>query len=255
MICLKYDAQDCQLVSVHQLTPTIYDFRLQNAGLASVTRPGQFVQVFVPGKTLRRPISVCDVEGDVIRIVFEVRGEGTELLSHTKVGETINIIAPLGKGFCLDPDKKTIFIGGGIGVPPMLYSAKQCGKNAVVINGFRNREAMILSEDFEKSCGKLIVTTDDGSFGIHGFVTQPLEEEIEGAEMICACGPTPMLRNIARMAREHHVPCQVSLEQRMACGVGACLGCAVAVNRKDGSTFYQHVCKDGPVFNAEEVAW
>ena len=252
---MKYDAQDCQLVSVHQLTPTIYDFRLQNAGLASVTRPGQFVQVFVPGKTLRRPISVCDVEEDVIRIVFEVRGEGTELLSRTKVGETINIIAPLGKGFSLDPDKKTVFIGGGIGVPPMLYSAKQCGKNAVVINGFRNREAMILSEAFEKSCGKLIVTTDDGSFGIHGFVTQPLEEEIEGAEMICACGPTPMLRNIARMAREHHVPCQVSLEQRMACGVGACLGCAVAVNRQDGATFYRHVCKDGPVFNAEEVAW
>ncbi len=252
---MKYDAQDCRLVDVKQLTPTIYDFRLQNADLAALTRPGQFVQVYVPGKTLRRPISVCDVEGDVIRIVFEVRGEGTELLSHTRTGENINIIAPLGKGFELDPHKKTIFIGGGIGVPPMLYSARQCGKNAVVINGFRNRNAMILSEDFGKTAGKLIVTTDDGSFGIHGFVTQPLEEEIGSAEMICACGPTPMLKNIARMAREHGVPCQVSLEQRMACGIGACLGCAVAVKRDDGTTCYQHVCKDGPVFNAEEVAW
>ena len=105
--------------------------RLTLTGDASgVTNPGQFVNIAIDGFYLRRPISVCDVEGDIIRLVFEVRGEGTELLSHTKVGENINIIAPLGKGFTLDPDKKTIFIGGGIGVPPMLYSAKQCGKNA-----------------------------------------------------------------------------------------------------------------------------
>ena len=255
MILLKFDAQDCRLISSKQLTPTIYDFRLQNEQLASLTKPGQFVQILVPGKTLRRPISVCDVEGDIIRLVFEVRGEGTELLSHTKVGENINIIAPLGKGFTLDPDKKTIFIGGGIGVPPMLYSAKQCGKNATVINGFRNKDAVILSEDFERSVSKLIVTTDDGSFGIHGFVTQPLSELIDQAEMICACGPMPMLKNIAKMAHEKNVPCQVSLEQRMACGVGACLGCAVAVRDENGREVYRHVCKDGPVFSSEEVVF
>ena len=255
MIILKYDAQDCKLIGKKKLTATIYDLRLQNAALAEQTRPGQFVQILVPGKTLRRPISVCDVEGDTIRVVFEIRGEGTEILSQTREGDSINIIAPLGRGFELDPGKKTIFIGGGIGVPPMLYSAKQCGSNATVINGFRSKTAVILSEDFEKYCGKLIITTDDGSYGIHGFVTQPLEEEIGSAEMICACGPAPMLKSIARIAREHNVPCQVSLEQRMACGVGACLGCAVAVNRPDGTVFYKHVCKDGPVFNAEEVAW
>lgn len=255
MIRLKFDAQDCKLVSVRQLTATIYDFRLQNKALAEITRPGQFVQVYVPGKTLRRPISVCDVENDIIRIVFEVRGEGTELLSQAVAGDNINIIAPLGKGFELDPDKKTIFIGGGIGVPPMLFSARQCGQNAVVINGFRSKSAIILSEDFEKAAGRLIVTTDDGSFGIHGFVTQPLREEIDSADMICACGPTPMLRNIAKMAREYNKPCQVSLEQRMACGVGACLGCAVAIKNADGGIVYRHVCKDGPVFNAEEVDW
>ncbi len=252
---MKYDAQDCRLVDARQLTATIYDFRLENKTLAALTKPGQFVQVYVPGKTLRRPISVCDVEGDIIRLVFEVRGEGTEIMSHTKVGETMNIIAPLGKGFTLDPSRKTIFIGGGIGVPPMLYSAKCCGSNATVINGFRNKDAVILSEDFEHAGCRLILTTDDGSAGIHGFVTQPLAEIIDEAEMICACGPTPMLKNIAALAREHQIPCQVSLEQRMACGVGACLGCAVAVRREDGTTFYQHVCKDGPVFNSEEVAW
>lgn len=252
---MKYDAQECRLVFSQQLTPTIFDFRLQNAELAAITRPGQFVQVLVPGKTLRRPISVCDVQEDTIRLVFEVRGEGTAIMSRTRVGEFINIIAPLGRGFVLDPAQKTIFIGGGIGVPPMLYSARQCGKNAVVINGFRNKDAVILSEDFERAGCRLIVATDDGSFGVHGFVTDPLKELMDEAEMICACGPTPMLRNIARMAAEHQVPCQVSLEQRMACGVGACLGCAVAVRTADGGTCYRHVCKDGPVFNSEEVAW
>ncbi len=252
---MKYDAQDCLLVSKNRLTPTIYDFYLQNQTLASITRPGQFVQVLVPGKTLRRPISVCQVEGDLIRLVFEVRGEGTEILSRIKTGEIINIIAPLGRGFSLEPDKKTVFVGGGIGVPPMLYSAMQFGPNAIVINGFRNKDAVILSEDFERAGCRLIVTTDDGSFGIHGFVTQPLAEVIDDAEMICACGPTPMLRNIAKMAEEKGVPCQVSLEQRMACGVGACLGCAVAIKDGNGRIIYKHVCKDGPVFNSEEVAW
>ncbi len=252
---MKYDAQDCKLVFSQKLTPTIYDFRLQNSALAAVTKPGQFVQVLVPGKTLRRPISVCDVEGDTIRLVFEVRGEGTAIMAETRTGESINIIAPLGKGFDIDPAKKTAFIGGGIGVPPMLYSAKQCGANAVVINGFRSKDAMILSDDFKSAGCRLIVATDDGSFGIHGFVTQPLAEVIKDVEMICACGPTPMLRNISKLAAENGVPCQVSLEQRMACGVGACLGCAVAVKTEDGSVFYRHVCKDGPVFNSEEVAW
>ena len=251
---MKYDAQDCELVEKYQLTPTIYDFRLRNPALAALTKPGQFVQVLVPSKTLRRPISVCDVEGDVIRLVFEVRGEGTALMAQTRVGETVNIIAPLGHGFTLNPNEKTIFIGGGIGVPPMLYSAKQCGSNAIVINGFRHKEAVILEEDFRQAAGRVIITTDDGSYGIHGFVTQPLAEVIEGADRICACGPTPMLRNIAKMAQQYGVPCEVSLEQRMACGVGACLGCAVAV--KDGDrVVYRHVCKDGPVFSSEAVAW
>ena len=254
-ILLKYDAQDCKLVYSQRLTSTIYDFRLQNAELAAVTKPGQFVQVLVPGKTLRRPISVCDVCDDTIRLVFEIRGEGTEIMSKTRLGESINIIAPLGKGFDIAPEKRTVFIGGGIGVPPMLYSARQCGSNATVINGFRNKDAMILSEDFEKAGCRLVVTTDDGSFGIHGFVTQPLAGIIGDTDMICACGPIPMLRNIAKMAEEHGVPCQVSLEQRMACGVGACLGCAVAIKDKEGKTMYKHVCKDGPVFDSREVAW
>ena len=252
---MKFDAQDCELVFKKQLTDTIYDFRLKNKSLAEITKPGQFVQILVPSKTLRRPISVCDVENDTIRLVFEIRGEGTQILSETKVGEFINIIAPLGNGFDIAPDKKTIFIGGGIGVPPMLYSAKQCGKNATVINGFRNQKAVILEEDFKSFAGNVIITTDDGSYGIHGFVTQPLQEYIKNADMVCACGPMPMLKNISKIAKENNIPCQISLEQRMACGVGACLGCAVAVLDENGSQTYKHVCKDGPVFNSEEVVF
>lgn len=252
---MKYDAQDCELVYKAQLTSTVYDFRLKNKTLAKITKPGQFAQVAVFGKTLRRPISVCDVDNDVIRLVFEVRGEGTKILSDTKTGEKINIIAPLGNGFEINPQKKTVFVGGGIGVPPLLYSAKQCGKNASVIIGFRNKDAVILADDFRKTGCEPVITTDDGSFGINGFVTQPLSQMIKDVDLICACGPTPMLKNIAKIAKENNVECQVSLEQRMACGVGACLGCAVAIKRSDGSEEYKHVCKDGPVFNAEEVVW
>ena len=252
---MKFDAQDCVLVEKNKLTPTIYDFRLRNAELAEITRPGQFAHLLVPGKTLRRPISICDVQGDIIRLVFEIRGEGTKILADTEVGQTINMICPLGNGFDIPKDKKIVFVGGGIGVPPMLYSAKKAGEGSVVINGFRDKNAVILTEDFRNTGCRLIETTDNGSYGIHGFVTTPLDEVIDGCDMICACGPTPMLRNIAKAAQEHGKPCFVSLEQRMACGIGACLGCAVGINRSDGSFTYKHVCKDGPVFNAEEVAW
>ena len=252
---MKFDAQDCKLAAKYQLTSTIYDFRLKNEELAAITKPGQFVHILVPGKTLRRPISVCDAEGDTIRVVFEVRGEGTDILSRCEPGDTINIIAPLGNGFEIPQDKRIVFIGGGIGVPPMLYSAKTAGSSCTVINGFRDKSAVILSEDFRKIGCRLIETTDNGSYGIHGFVTGPLGEIIDETDLICACGPTPMLKNIASLAEKHGKECFVSLEQRMACGVGACLGCAVAIKNEKGELTYKHVCKNGPVFRAEEVIW
>ena len=252
---MKFDAQDCILVSKKNLTPAIFDFRLKNPELAEMCHAGQFVHVLVPGKTLRRPISVCDVEGDVIRLVFEIRGDGTRIMSETKEGETVNIIAPLGNGFDLSDGRKTAFIGGRIGVPPMLFSARTAGADSIVINGFRDKSAVILTEDFKKLGVRLIETTDNGSYGIHGFVTGPLSEIIDEVDRVCACGPTPMLKRIAEICREHGKECLVSLEQRMACGVGACLGCAVAVIREDGTNTYKHVCKDGPVFRSEEVVW
>lgn len=250
---MKYDARPCPLVKKTQLTDTIFDFRISNKELAEIAKPGQFVHIRVPGKTLRRPISICDINGSEFRLVFEVRGEGTDILSQTEVGGEVDVIAPLGNGFKIEPDKRTVFIGGGIGVPPMLYAAKQ-SKNAVTITGFRDKSAVILEKDF-KSIGEHILMTDNGSAGKQGFVTEALKDVIGNADMVCACGPMVMLRGVAEIASQAGVPCQISLEERMACGVGACLGCAVLVNREDGTQGYKHVCKNGPVFNAEEVVF
>lgn len=250
---MKYDARPCPVVKKFQLTDTIYDFRILNKDFAAAAKPGQFVHILVPGKTLRRPISICDVNGAELRLVFEVRGEGTDILSQIEVGGELDIIAPLGHGFTIYPEKRTVFIGGGIGVPPMLYAAKHC-KNSVTITGFRDKSAVILEDDFKK-ISEHILMTDNGSAGRKGFVTEALKEVIGNAEYVCACGSTAMLRGVAEMAKQVGVPCEISLEERMACGVGACLGCAVLVNREDGTQGYKHVCKNGPVFKAEEVVF
>ena len=136
----------------------------------------------------------------------------------------------------------------------MLYTAKQTD-NPLVITGFRNKELVILQEDFKKCGAELVLTTDDGTAGIHGFVTDVLKEKINEIDEICACGPIPMLKAIAQVAKEFNKPCQVSLEERMGCGVGACLVCACKVKQENGEEEYLHVCKNGPVFNAEEVVF
>ena len=151
----------------------------------------------------------------------------------------------------------TIFIGGGIGVPPMLgcvRTAAEKGAQPAAILGFRNKGAVILEGDFRDEC-ETFVTTDDGTYARHGFVTDVLKEQVAGATGVAACGPKPMLKAIAAIAKEAGVPCQVSMEERMGCGIGACLVCACALKSENGETRYGHVCKDGPVFNAEEVEW
>ena len=187
--------------------------------------------------------------------MFEVRGKGTEKISELNKGDMIDIIAPLGKGFkVLGSDKKALCIGGGIGTPPMLGIAKEYGERAAVISGFRTAAVAILQEDFKAAGCETILCTDDGTAGIHGFVTAALEEYLKSkkADIIYACGPMPMLRGIVDIAQKHGIETQVSLEQRMACGVGACLGC-VCRTVKDGKEIYSHVCKDGPVFDSKEV--
>lgn len=248
---MKYDAQLFELVKKEEIAPGIFDFHLKNDVLSDIATPGQFAHVLVKDKMLRRPISICDVRDGVMRLVFQVKGEGTQILSEAKPGDTLDILAPLGRGFTFEKGKKIAFIGGGIGTPPMLYAAKQADK-AVAILGFRSKEQVILTDDFEAAGCEVLLTTDDGSAGIRGFVTDALHSVIGKIDGICACGPHVMLKAVAAVAKKHGIPCQVSLEERMGCGVGACLVCACKTN-KDGKEGYSHVCKDGPVFRAEEV--
>lgn len=257
-VFMEYKQAFCQLTEKYTIAKEIYSFTILCPEIAAASVPGQFVHILPKGRTLRRPISICgiDKKKGTLRIVFEVRGEGTAEISEINKGENIDILAPLGKGFALSPDfRKVILIGGGIGTPPMLPLANYYGEKATVISGFRDASAVILQEDFKKSGAKTVLCTDDGSAGIKGFVTEPLAKLINEGDIdaVYACGPTPMLKNIAGMCNEKNIFCEVSLEERMGCGIGACLVCACKVHAENSGEHFAHVCKDGPVFNAKEV--
>lgn len=209
--------------------------------------------------TLRRPISICGIDKNngTLRFVFEIRGEGTAEIARLNEGDVIDMLAPLGHGFTINSEfKKVILLGGGIGTPPMLPLAQIYGEKATVITGFRSAEAVILQNDFIKTGAEIIICTDNGTLGIHGFVTKPFSEIVNenAVDAVYACGPMPMLKGISEICREKGIFCEISLEERMACGIGACLGCACKTQRND-EEYFAHVCKDGPVFNAEEVIW
>lgn len=246
-----YDTRPCKLLTARELTPGIYDFTVHCPELSALAVPGQFAQILVPGHTLRRPISICSIGRDTLRFVFQIRGEGTEILSQYKPGDNIDILAPLGKGFPIDPNKRTLLVGGGIGVPPLLAAAQALGEKATAILGFRTKELVILEDDFKAAGARVLIATDDGSYGRHGLVTD-LAEGVD-FDVLLACGPGPMLRGAKALCESRGAEGYLSLEQRMACGVGACLGCAVALVDENGREYYGHVCKDGPVFEAGRI--
>lgn len=252
---MKYDVMLCKIISKRQLTADILDLTVEAGKLVQAAQPGQFAHIYVPGKTLRRPISICGIDraAETLRFVFQIRGEGTAWLADTRPGDTLDILAPLGNGYFLgNTRQKAVFVGGGIGVPPLLEAAKAFGEKATILAGFRNEESIILKEDFEKNGNRVQIATDNGSSGHHGLVTDLLYNL--DFEVIFACGPVPMLKAVCKIASARGVPCQISLEERMACGIGACLGCACRL-KKDGREFYGHVCKDGPVFDYQTVVW
>ena len=225
----------------------------------SFKAPGQFVHIKCgEGQLLRRPISVCSCQendpDDLLSIVFEVRGEGTAWLAARSEGDTLDVLGLLGNGFAMRPEGRYLLVGGGIGVPPMRGCARYSGGRSTAILGFRSQDKAILTDLFEDECAEVLLASDDGSLGYHGFVDALVRQELErdrDYDAVLACGPRPMLKNVYRAAAEFGVPCQVSMEQRMGCGVGACLVCVC--DMKDGAR--KHVCKDGPVFPAEEVDW
>lgn len=257
---MKYTQGKYIILKKSAIAKDIFSFEILCPDVAAIAQPGQFVHIRIDGFTLRRPISICGIDKakGTLRIVFEIRGEGTSAISRINEGELIDMLAPLGHGFTIDPSyNKVILIGGGIGTPPMLPLAEAYGEKAVVITGFRGASNVILQKDLADTGAEVILCTDDGSMGVHGLVTQPLEEILTGSEIdaVYACGPMPMLKGAAKLTKEYGVKlCEISLEERMACGIGACLGCACKVKRND-EEYFAHVCKNGPVFNAEEVVW
>lgn len=236
----------------------LYDFTVEHAEMAARALPGQFLHIRCAGSLLRRPISICDIDGARVRFVVEERGEGTAWLAGVRAGETLDILGPLGQGFELgDTTQPVVFVGGGIGVFPLLAACKPFGAQATVLLGFRSADCVSLDADFRAAGADVRLATDDGTCGHCGLVTDLLLARLQErpCATLFACGPRPMLKAVAEAARQHNIPCQVSMEERMGCGVGACLVCACKTRRADGSETYAHVCKDGPIFKAEEVVW
>lgn len=244
----------CRLTSTEMLSARLFDFTVHCPEMAAQTKPGQFLHILCGGDAyLRRPISVCEVSGECIRFIFQTKGVGTDELSKKNVGDILDILGPLGNGFNLkNCGNRPVLIGGGIGIFPLLEVAKQIGKNVTVLLGFKSEADVILTEEFAKYTNNIFVATDDGSCGFKGLVPDLARNIAKSNTLssIYTCGPMPMMRAVAEVAKEFNISAEVSLEERMGCGIGACVTCActVAGQRK-------RVCKDGPVFNALEVEW
>ena len=215
----------------------------------AITKPGQFVNIKIDGLFLRRPISVCDVYGNTLYLVYKVVGEGTEKLSKMRAGDELDILVGLGNGYDIeDAGKKPLLIGGGVGVPPllMLYKALKLEyAEPTIILGFNTKDEVILEDEFISRGAKVIVTTVDGSYGIKGYATDAIKDL--DYSYVYTCGPEPMLKAVFN---EIKTSGQFSFEQRMACGFGACMGCSCKT-----ITGYKRICKDGPVLRKEEILW
>ena len=279
------------VVDQNALGSGIYDLTLKTKNIAKAAKAGQFVSVYSNdrSKLLPRPISLCgiDRDEDTIRLVYRVTGEntGTEEFSKLVMGDKIRILGPLGNGFTVEPGKKAFLIGGGIGVPPMLQLAKDINSGVVqasgavdtntqekgqteekqinghgkkicdmnIIMGYRDENTFLLDEFKEQADS--FVATEDGSVGTKGNVIDAIKENGLEADVIYACGPMPMLRALKAYAMEHDMECYVSMEEHMACGIGACLACVCKTKDKDAHSNVNNkrICKEGPVFNSKEV--
>ena len=251
---MKFD-EIAKVVSQEQLSEGIFDMWIETCNIAEKAVPGQFISVYTrdASRLLPRPISICEVDGNRLRIVYRVVGGGTTEFSGYKSGESIHILGPIGNGFPIKEGGKAILIGGGIGIPPMLELAKRISDDKTIVLGYRNRDTF-LDRDI-KVYGNIVIATDDGSLGTKGTVIDAIKENNVEGNVIYACGPTPMLRAVKAYAMENNIEAWLSLEEKMACGVGACLACVCkSTEVNDHSMVHnKRICKDGPVFNATEV--
>ena len=252
--------KNCTVCRVDQPGCNLLRLTLEAPEIAGAVQPGQFVMVACGANRdplLRRPFSVhwADADG-TIQLLVRVLGRGTAALAQIQAGEALSLVGPLGRGFSLET-RLPCLVGGGIGAAPLLLLARRLVekglKPLVLLGAATAAEATLLQQDFQALGCSLALATDDGSLGHRGFVTELLSAQAAQADKLYACGPQPMMAAVARFGAERGIACEVSLETAMACGLGACLGCAVPDPARPGA--YRHVCKDGPVFSADEVLW
>lgn len=236
-----------EIITNEKLTDSVYKMTLKG-DLSAITAPGQFVNIKIDGLYLRRPISVCDVNGDVLTLIYKVVGNGTEELSHAKNGDKLDLLTGLGNGYDVSrAGDRPLLIGGGVGVPPLYMLAKILrgqGKKVKVVLGFNKADEIFLEKEFKNLGCETFVATADGSYGIKGFVTDAFPERYS---FFYSCGPEPMLKAVYKKSITDG---QMSFEERMGCGFGACMGCSCKT-----LTGYKRICKDGPVMNKGEILW
>lgn len=243
------------VIRQEEISNEVFSMWIRTDSIAKHAKPGQFISIYCNegSRLLPRPISICEIDqaDNAIRVVYRIFGNGTKEFSAYRTGSQLEILGPLGNGFPLK-SKKAVLIGGGVGIPPLLELAKQLKCDKDIVLGYR--EDPFLDEDF-RDYGKVSVATEDGSYGTEGNVLDAIREQGISGEIIYACGPKKMLQAVKTFAAENGIEAWLSLEEKMACGIGACLACVCKSKEKDRHTNVNNkrVCKDGPVFLAEEV--
>lgn len=254
------------VVKNQKLNDKYYYMVINSPEFVKEARVGQFLMIqpkeydYINDPILRRPFGICDineVKGE-FSILYMIVGKGTMLLSTFKEGANIEFSKPLGNMFTLQKDKNVALLGGGIGIAPLYFLAKSLkneGCKTTLFFGGQSSNDIVFKKEFSEIVDHLIVTTNDGTSGIKGLVTEPFEKEIEKYDFVYACGPKKMLETVSKICMKYNKPVEVSLDERMACGLGACLGCIVYVRDKDGNEIQQRCCVEGPIFDGSKVVW
>lgn len=250
------------VVSNERLSEQYFRLTLRAPEISAQAQPGQFVMAAC-GSTLdpllRRPFSIHRCPGDgTVHLLLKIVGKGSRLLSNLRTGECVDLLGPLGQGFTYQPELCSCLVGGGVGIAPLLFLVERANHRFpehapfhVFLGGQSGEDVGQLAAEFAALGCRVNIATDDGSLGHHGLITAPLANELGALQKAYVCGPMPMMAATAALCKTAEIPCEVSLESHMACGLGACLGCTV--HGADGH--YRHVCKHGPVLPAEEIAW
>ena len=257
--------QTVQIVSQERDADSYFRLVLRAPQIAPLIQPGQFAHVrILPLKDalLRRPFSIFQAAGDTFSILYKNVGKGTDVLSRMRAGEELSVIAPLGHGFTVPPagGDTPLLVAGGYGMAAMFLLAQRSPQKGIVFVGGRRRVDILCEADFAAIGWEVRAVTEDGSHGEKGLVTQPLLAELKNSNLktknlkLFACGPTPMLKAVGKIAEEHQLPCELSMDEHMCCGVGTCLTCVIPVKTGD-SWEYQRTCTEGPVFDSRQIVW